>query len=85
MGRLTLTQLWRLAVTYAPRAAARADFLTPKNGYSWTPAHELAHAVLSTKDQRGLPNYGMCEIESCRCPRESCHLVEGAVMRLSFA
>lgn len=78
---LTLADIHELAVRYCPRPA-RWDYLLVDD--YWGPAHEIAHALLSTPEERALPSYGLCDGEpGCSCTDGWCYVVEAAAMRIS--
>lgn len=83
---MTLRQLRRVALKYAPR---RARF--PKKwwfrdrAWPWVPAHELGHAFVAEPEQLTQRRYGLCRAFECKCPNRSCHVYETAAMLLSGA
>lgn len=80
---IALHEIYRMARQYAPLAARRERSVTYYN--DWGPAHELAHALLSTRRERTLQDYGMCDFGGCTCERARCMVIEVAAMAISHA
>lgn len=80
---ITLHEIYRLARQHAPLAARRERFVA--RDFGWGPAHELAHALLSTRRERSVEDYGMCDFGGCTCDRARCMVIEVAAMTISHA
>jgi len=82
-SRLTLLDLWRLAVEWCPKKARWPHLIDEHN--SWGPAHELGHALIEPSDRWDKHDYGRCALAFCRCKAERCDTHEVAAMLISRA
>lgn len=82
MTALSLAAIQRLARRYTPRPARYEPRLVGEDW--WGPAHEIGHALVATRADRALRDYGLpCAAGFCRCPYERCHVYELAAMAVS--
>jgi hypothetical protein len=82
-SRLTLLDLWRLAVEWCPKKARWPHLIDDHE--SWGPAHELGHALIEARVRWNQNDYGHCPLAMCNCRRELCDTYEVAAMLISHA
>jgi hypothetical protein len=87
---LDLVDINDLALKFCPEVASWQ--ILGRGVHHYGPAHELAHALLSTPSERRLTSYGLCELANdpaygypvgCSCDGARCFVVELAAMTLS--
>lgn len=82
---MTLDEIWMIANYFLPKIAVDPSRIgNAAQAASWGPAHEIAHALVASPEERTRPFFGLpCSPEFCRCDDERCHVVELAAMDVS--